>query len=592
VRQHRVVMRHIKILVIGLLAACAAPASTAKQGSQASPVNQEAKTRDDCSHSTACRQLGTCRPRNGGCVAAADDDCQRSLACTERLRCTARAGECVPTPDDPRALAENLRDERWRQAALDQLARMGVERARVAVPALVELYRETKKPEHLEALERYRDVSLLPLFVEALEFSEDDFDGAVVAASALATLGHEGAAAVPALVKATLRPLPIKSRANAVRLAAIRALVKIGDKRAVPALSEILTTSADEQDFLLNMKAALGLAELADPAAVPALIKGMFMTGRGANIFQECRLALVRIGKPAVKPLIELLDGRNAEINAMAKQLDFAKYAPGIVPFKAAYVLGDLRDAEAVPALAARLKIPAESGEHRAILIALGFIGGKAAVDALVKTLKDRRVEAFTRLAAEDGLYLSGDGRAVPVLLAMAGSTAGGTGAADLRVNAAVALARIAGPEHYARFKAWADKPKEGQNLFGEALERMEVARTCGDKLECYGESLADPSWLRAEKAALFIGFAGDAAKGLPLLTRALKPVASLRPERLPVQQAILQSLARLATKHDQDVVEALQRQIARDENAVRLPGARDLLGETRVTLAIIQSKP
>ena len=82
----------------------------------------------------------------------------------------------------------------------------------------------------------------------------------------------------------------------------MRALVKIGDKRAVPTLMKILTTSADEQDFLLNQKAALALAEFRDPQAIPALIKGLFMTGRGTEIFQECRLALVRIGAPAVDP--------------------------------------------------------------------------------------------------------------------------------------------------------------------------------------------------------------------------------------------------------------------------------------------------
>ena len=76
----------------------------------------------------------------------------------------------------------------------------------------------------------------------------------------------------------------------------MRALVKIGDKRAVPPLIKILGTSANEQDFLLNQRAALGLAELRPAEAVPALIKGLFMTGRGTDIFQECRLALVRIG--------------------------------------------------------------------------------------------------------------------------------------------------------------------------------------------------------------------------------------------------------------------------------------------------------
>jgi hypothetical protein len=70
-----------------------------------------------------------------------------------------------------------------------------------------------------------------------------------------------------------------------------------------------------------------------------------------------------------------------------------------------------------------------------------------------------------------------------------------------------------------------------------------------------------------------------------------MKPVASLKPERFPVHQALLQSLARLANKNNKEVLDALDKQIDRDEAAVRIPGARDLLGETRVTLAVIQNK-
>jgi hypothetical protein len=362
----------------------------------------------------------------------------------------------------------------------------------------------------------------------------------------------------------------------------------------VPTLSKVLTTSADEQDFLLNMKAALALAELRDPSSIPALIKGLFMTGRGANIFQECRLGLVRIGEPAVGPLIQLLNGKNAEINEMAKELDFDKYSPGIVPFKAAFLLGDLRSPKAVPALAARLKIAAKSGEHKAILIALGFIGTKDAVDVLLATLKDKKVDAPTRAAAEDGIYLSGDKRAIPILMETAKSgyvVVGGMKASDLRANAAIDLSRIAGAEYYNEFKALFDKETEVKGKFGEALDRMQVAKECGNKIECYGKTLNDPSWTRAEKAAFWIGFSGNAKQGLPLLLSALKPVASLSQDRYPVQQALLQSLTRLATKNDKTVIEALEKQIDRDENAVRLPGARDLLGETRVTLAVIQNK-
>ena len=503
-------------------------------------------------------------------------------------------GACTGDPNDPMTWAKKLNNVREQQEALNQLARMGVERAKVALPSLIALYKETKKPEHLDALVRYKDPSTIPLLIEAMDFTEDDFDRAIVAAGALGEMREQAAEAVPALTKAVEHALPIKSRSNGVRLAAVRALVKIGDKRAVPTLSKILTTSADEQDFLLNQKAALGLAELRDPAAIPALIKGMFMTGRGANIFQECRLGLVRMGEPAVAPLIELLNEKNAEIAEMGRKLDFDKYSPGIVPFKAAMLLGDLRAAKAVPALAARLKVPAKSGEHKSILISLGFIGTKDAVDVLLNTLRDKKADAPTRSAAEDGIYLSGDKRAVPILMETAKSgyvVVGGMKASDLRANAAIDLARIAGPEAYDEFKSLADKEKEVQGMFGEALDRMQVAKECKDDLRCYGKHLSDPSWTRAEKAAFYIGFSGKPAEGLPLLLSALKPVATLTQDRFPVQQAILQAFTRLANRNDKAVIEALGKQIERDENAVRLPGARDLLGETRVTLAVIQNK-
>jgi hypothetical protein len=107
----------------------------------------------------------------------------------------------------------------------------------------------------------------------------------------------------------------------------------------------------------------------------------------------------------------------------------------------------------------------------------------------------------------------------------------------------------------------------------------------------CYGKKLNDPSWTRAEKAAFAIGFSGDAKNGIPLLLAAMKPITTMTPDHYPVHQAIMFSLGRLANKDCSTCVEALDKQIERDEKAVRIPGARDLLGETRVTEAVIQNK-
>jgi HEAT repeat protein len=165
-----------------------------------------------------------------------------------------------------------------------------------------------------------------------------------------------------------------------------------------------------------------------------------------------------------------------------------------------------------------------------------------------------------------------------------------GRKASDLRANAAIDLARIAGKETFEPFKALVDKESEAQGMFGEALDRLQVAKDCGNDLACYGKALNDPSWTRAEKAAFAIGFSGD-KKGIPLLLAALKPVAAMAPERFPVHQAILYSLTRLGTKSCSDCEDKLLKQIERDEKAVRIPGARDLLAETRVALAVIQNK-
>ena len=499
---------------------------------------------------------------------------------------------CQGDPADPMTWAKQLKDLRTQKEALDNLAKMDVEKARPAVPALIDLYNDDHRPEHLEALARYKDERAKPLMIAALDYTDDDFDRATVAAGVLGEM--KATDAVPALIKAVEKPLPIKSRANSTRIAALRALVKIGDKRAVPTLMKILTTSADEQDFLFNQKAALGLAEFRDPQSIPALEKGLFMTGRGTQTFQECRLALVRIGQPAVEPLVQLLQEKNPEIQEMATKLKFDETTPGVVPHKAAIVLGDLRAKSAVPALIARLHSKAKGSEHLAALIALGYIATPPAVDAILGVLKDAKADPGERASAADALYLSGDRRAVPTLLEVAKNgyvTVDGQKASDLRASAAIALSRIAGKETFATFKALVDKEEAAQGQFGLALDRMLVADECADDVACYGKKLADPSWTRAEKAAFAIGFSGDAKNGIPLLLAAMKPITMMTPEHYPVHQAILFSLARLANNDCTACFDKLDKQIERDENATRIPGARDLLGETRVTKAVIENK-
>ena len=55
---------------------------------------------------------------------------------------------CQGDPNDPLTWAKQVKNLRTQKEALDHLANMDVEKARPAVPALIELFKDTKRPEH------------------------------------------------------------------------------------------------------------------------------------------------------------------------------------------------------------------------------------------------------------------------------------------------------------------------------------------------------------------------------------------------------------------------------------------------------------
>ena len=93
---------------------------------------------------------------------------------------------CSGDPNDPRTWARKLSNLRDQKEALDQLAKMSVERAQQALPELVTLYKETKKPEHLEALTRFKaDATKPPAYSLAGQQRYDEAEPLLVS-------GYEG----------------------------------------------------------------------------------------------------------------------------------------------------------------------------------------------------------------------------------------------------------------------------------------------------------------------------------------------------------------------------------------------------------------
>ncbi len=95
-----------------------------------------------------------------------------------------------------------------------------------------------------------------------------------------------------------LMNLGIRDRDHRVRRAAIYALGLLGDNRAVSFL-----LSALKRDELMPV-AAMALGRIGDPAAIMPLIENL-------KKWDGCVLALVKIGKPAVLPLIGSLKSQN-----------------------------------------------------------------------------------------------------------------------------------------------------------------------------------------------------------------------------------------------------------------------------------------
>ena len=179
----------------------------------------------------------------------------------------------------------------------------------------------------LDLLYEMQDPRSLPALIEALnwrtEVSEDHAVRAAQTIQAMEVPAGERPNVIEALARSLERITDSRQQDNKMRVAMIRALGSLKDKGATKILTTIATKQDEKQNFLINRLAAQQLGELSDPAAIPALIKCLFLF---APNHPELRMndvaaeALIRIGRPSLKPLLAVLAGKDATANAIAKQ--------------------------------------------------------------------------------------------------------------------------------------------------------------------------------------------------------------------------------------------------------------------------------
>lgn len=150
------------------------------------------------------------------------------------------------------------------------------------------------------------------------------------------SLGRIGSSrAVLPLIKA------LYDRCEQVRLRAAAALGSIADSRAVPALILLLTDQSAE----VRVSAAWALGSIGDPRAIEPMKEIVADVNNDTKLREETVRAMGEIGKPAVMPLITMLNAQDRNIRRVAV------IALKSIDSPAGKVLSKLRDSSIIETL-------------------------------------------------------------------------------------------------------------------------------------------------------------------------------------------------------------------------------------------------
>ncbi len=338
-------------------------------------------------------------------------------------------------------------------------------------------------------------------------------------ATALTEIGDPKAG--PALV-----PL-LSSSDNYTRIEAIQAMAVLRPPEAVEPLIQLATDESTEP--FINKKAIEALGRIGHAKAVPALMRMLTKERRGISFYAESSFALFQVGTPAADALLSALEGKDAELSQWAQD---NKIIPASYTFKAAQILGDLRDkraeapllkllafthsdvriqalvrvqaaealgrmraASAVKPLAALLTEP-DPSVRDGYVRALVLVGGRDALPALEKAATQGPWES--RELALRGLAMLGDAREQPVFEKLAQSE-------PERVKAECKRGELEGCEDLPA------RVKERQDAIRAQAALLESAKACQGQAACWAQKLADKDLQVVERAALEVGRAGSA---------------------------------------------------------------------------------
>lgn len=316
---------------------------------------------------------------------------------------------------DPNSIEDQLevlkkgKNTKIKLKAVENLRNIG---KKEAVPGLIEALKDSNSQVKLEiarVLGELKDPSAIQALADAIDYSvgggtdkmtQDANAANKEIARALGDLGDKAA------VKPLLKLLKV-TKDNYVRIEAIGSLGRLKDSTAVDLLSEVAT---DERlETFINKKAILALAEINDPAALPAYLRMLFAERKGVSFYPESAFGIFLLGDAAKDTILSVLKDENKELLTWAEERKVLKPA---IYAKAAQIESDLQDRRSIPYL---LKLLAYDDPNIAYKLfvrmaaadSLGRMRAKEAVAPISKMLDEE--EANTRGAYVRALVQIGD---------------------------------------------------------------------------------------------------------------------------------------------------------------------------------------
>ncbi|MCA9581532.1 MAG: HEAT repeat domain-containing protein [Myxococcales bacterium] len=503
---------------------------------------------------------------------------------------------CHADENDPAGQAKELSDPVRREYATGNLQRLytsalgqhGGDRnappvkaiADASVEQLVKTYvdhpEDTQNGTHIiRLLAEMRDPRALPAFLQALKWrAEVNEEHAQTAAEVLPKIQWSEAQKsqiVQALGEALERVTGARGADNRMRNAFIRALGDFGDKAAVPALTTIALRQSEEQNFLFNRLAIEQLGKIGDPASVPTFLKGLVLfspSNPGMRVNDVAAEALVRIGRPAFQPLVDMMEGKNDEVNALARAYIEAvrqrdpnaakQMSPRMVTgAEASFALGALGFPEALEPL---LKEAASSDYARRLNAAIATARLDVTGDRLeqvrallqdVYKAAEEPAHKAQMLAVMRHLY---NPDLIPFFMEVAKDTANEHPVVRLKAVEAVALLADKGEATalLAHIEGAGSDPYR-DDYKKEHASSLQAAVECDTDLACWTKKLEDSDKAVVRKAVYMLGRLG---RGKDAAIKAL--VSKLDSSDLQVRLAVVAALDRIAVKGSPEAVEVI----------------------------------